>query len=309
MDRLQSMRVFAKVVEQGSFARAGTALVLSNAVVTRHVADLEQHLGARLLNRTTRKLSLTETGQLYLDRVRQILGDIDDADAIAAASGKKPGGVLRIYCHPGFGQAQLAPLLPVFARDYPDVVLDLTLADKTVDLVEDGFDLGIFIGLQKIDGSMIARRLASSSVIICASPAYIARRGMPAAPRELSSHDCLNHAFEQVRHTWPVQCDKHEIQVPIVSKMISNNTEVLRQATIAGMGIAMRSSYTLGDDIASGRLVRLLPDYCTGRLDILMVYPSRRLLSGKVRAFVDFMTARFPDPDDDPWLSAIDNAR
>ncbi|SFU68684.1 LysR family transcriptional regulator [Pseudoduganella namucuonensis] len=305
MDRLQSMRVFAKVVEQGSFARAGMALEMSNAVVTRHVADLEQHLGTRLLNRTTRKLSLTETGTGYLDRVRQILSDIDDADAAASATACKPSGTLRIYCHPNFGQTQLAPLLPRFAAEFPDVVLDVTLADKTVDLVEEGYDLGFFIGVQKFDGSMIARQLASSSVIVCASPDYVRRRGAPAHPRDLTEHDCLNHAFEQVRHTWNMQCGGKEVRVPIVSRMVSNNVEILRQAAIAGMGVVLRSTYTLQDDIALGRLVRLLPDHCTGKLTVLMVYPSRKLLSAKVRAFVDFMTATYPDPEADPWLSAL----
>lgn len=305
MDRLQSMRVFAKVVEQGSFARAGTMMEMSNAVVTRHVADLEQHLGTRLLNRTTRSLSLTETGQGYLERVRQILSDIDDADALASASGCKPGGTLRIYCHPNFGQSQLAPLLPLFAAEFPDIVLDVTLSDKGADLVEEGFDVGILIGLQKVDASMIARPLATSSVVLCASPAYVARRGAPARPADLTAHDCLNHDFELVRQYWYVRCGNSEVKVPIVSKMISNNGEILRQAAMAGMGIMLRSSYTMQDDLASGRLVRLLPDYCTGTLDVFLAYPSRKLLSAKVRAFVDFMTARFPHPEQDPWLSSL----
>jgi DNA-binding transcriptional LysR family regulator len=302
MDRLQSMRVFAKVVEQGSFARAGAALDMSNAVVTRHVADLEQHLGTRLLNRTTRKLSLTETGNDYLDRVRQILTDIDEADAAASAAACKASGTLRVYCHPNFGQSQLAEMLPRFAAEHPDVVLDVTLADRTVDLVEDGYDVGIFIGMQKVDGSMIARPLASSRVILTASPDYVRRRGAPRTPRDLSDHDCLNHAFDQMRHAWCIQCNGKQIRVPIVSKMISNSNEVLRQATLAGMGIMLRTSYTLGDDLSTGKLVQLLPDYCTARLEVLLVYPSRKLVSAKVRAFVDFMAQAFPDPAADPWL-------
>jgi DNA-binding transcriptional LysR family regulator len=306
MDRLQSMRVFAKVVEQGSFARAGSALEMSNAVVTRHVADLEQHLGTRLLNRTTRKLSLTETGNGYLDRVRQILSDIDEADAAASAASCKASGTLRLYCHPNFGQSQLAKLLPRFAAAHPDVVLDVTLADRTVDLVEDGYDAGIFIGVQKVDGNMIARPLGSSTVILTASPDYVRRRGAPLAPKALSDHDCLNHSFDQMRHhAWRVQCNGKEIRVPIVSKMISNSNEVLRQAALAGMGIMLRTSYTLGDDLSTGKLVQLLPEYCTGRLEVLLVYPSRKLVSAKVRAFVDFMTQVFPDPAADPWLSAL----
>ncbi|MBJ7311763.1 LysR family transcriptional regulator [Rugamonas sp. CCM 8940] len=304
MDRLQSMRVFSKVVEQGSFARAGSALAMSNAVVTRHVADLEQHLGARLLNRTTRRLSLTETGRHYLERVRSILGDIDDADAIASSAAQRPSGTLRIYCHPGFGRGQLAPLLPRFAAEQPDIVLDVTMSDRNVDLVEDGFDVGIYLGIQKIDPSMVARRLATSSVILCAAPAYLARRGTPATPRELSGHDCLNYAYEELRHHWPMRCGDKEVEVPIVSKLISNNADVLRHAAIAGMGIVMRTSCALDDDLESGRLVRVLPQFYSRRLAIILVYPSRRQLSAKVRSFIDFMVGVFPDPQADPWLPA-----
>lgn len=303
MDRLGSMRVFAKVVEQGSFARAASALEMSPTVVTRNVADLEAHLGTRLLNRSTRRLSLTETGQQYLERVRQILADIDDADAIASSSSRKPSGTLRIYCHPGFGQSQLAMLLPLYAQAMPAVVLDVTLADHALDLVEEGFDIGIFIGLQKFDASMIARRLASSKVVLCASPAYLARRGTPATASDVSQHDCLNFAFEQLRHHWPVQWDDELLNVPIVSRMVSNSGAVLRQAALAGMGIMLRSSFTLEDDFASGRLVQLLKGHHLGQLSVMMVYPSRRLLSAKVRSFVDFMNDRFPRPEDDPWLA------
>jgi DNA-binding transcriptional LysR family regulator len=304
MDRLGSMRVFAKVVEQGSFARAAQALDMSATVVTRNVADLEAHLGTRLLNRTTRRLSLTETGQQYLERVRQILADIDDADAIASSSARKPRGTLRIYCHPGFGQSQLALLLPLYAQAMPDVVLDVTLADHTVDLVEEGFDVGIFIGLQKFDASMIARRLATSRVVLCASPAYLARRGTPALPSDVSSHDCLNFAFDQLRHHWPVHWENDVLNVPIASRMVSNSAAVLRQAALAGMGIMLRSSFTLENDLESGRLVQLLQGQHLGELSVMMVYPSRRLLSAKVRSFVDFMNDQFPRPESDPWLAS-----
>ena len=304
MDRLGSMRVFAKVVEQGSFARAAQTLGMSATVVTRYVADLEAHLGTRLLNRTTRRLSLTETGEQYLGRVRQILADIDDADAVASSSARKPSGTLRIYCHPGFGQSQLAALLPLYAQAMPDVVLDVTLADHSVDLVEEGFDVGIFIGLQKFDASMIARRLATSRVVLCASPAYLARRGTPAIPSDVSSHDCLNFAFDQLRHHWPVHWENEVLNVPIVSRMVSNSGAVLRQAALAGMGIMLRSSFTLEDDLESGRLVQLLQGHHLGELSVMMVYPSRRLLPAKVRSFVDFMNAQFPHPESDPWLAA-----
>ena len=302
------MRVFAKVVEHGSFARAATALDMSNTVVTRNLADLEAHLGTRLLNRTTRKLSLTATGQQYLERVQQILTDIDDADAAASSSSRKASGTLRLYCQTGFGQSQLAPLLPLYAEAMPDVVLDVTLADHVVDLVEEGFDAGILLGLQKFDSSMIARRLAMSTLVLCASPEYIKHHGAPATPYEVSEHKCLNFAFEQIRHSWPLMFGDGKSgkgDVPITSSMISNNGIVLRHAALAGMGIMVRSSFTLEDDISSGRLVQLLKGHHMGTMPINLVYPSRRLMSCKVRTFVDFMSAQFPRPESDPWLDLV----
>lgn len=304
MDRLASMRVFVKVVELGSFARAAAALDMSAAVVTRSLADLEAHLGTRLLNRTTRRLSLTETGQQYVERVRHILADIDDADAIAASSARAPSGTLRIYCQPGFGQAQLAALLPRFAESMPGVVLDVTLSDHDVDLVQEAYDVGIFIGLQKFDSSLIARRLATASVVLCASPDYIARHGAPTTPEEVSAHPCLNFAFEQLRHHWMVQVDGEAVNIPIRSRMVSNSGPVLRQAALAGMGLMLQSSFTVQDDFACGRLVRLLPCCDMAQLSVMMVYPSRRLLSAKVRGFVDFMAAEFPHPERDPWTTS-----
>ncbi|MDY7576508.1 LysR family transcriptional regulator [Actimicrobium sp. CCI2.3] len=304
MDRLQSMRVFAKVVEQGSFAGAGLALDMSNAVVTRHVADLEKHLGVRLLNRTTRRLSLTETGLIYLERAKQILQDVDDADAMASSQSSKPAGTLRIYSHLGFGQLQLAQLLPRYALLFPDVKLDVTLSDHAVDLVEEGFDIGLFIELQKFDASMIARRIGLSDIILCASPDYIRQHGMPLKPEDISQHICLNFAYEQLRHHWPLFIDKRRIDVPITTKLVSNDGNLLRQCALAGMGIVIRSSFTLGDDLSSGRLVRLLPQHHLGTVAVTMVYPSRRQLSAKVRSFIDFISATFPEPESDPWQAA-----
>ncbi|OWW20557.1 LysR family transcriptional regulator [Noviherbaspirillum denitrificans] len=304
MDRLQSMRVFAKVVEQGSFAAAGKALDISNAVVTRHVADLEEHLGTRLLNRTTRRLSLTETGHAYLERVLQILQEIEDAEAIASSQSKKPSGTLRLYAHLGFGQTQLAHVMPAFAAKFPDVTLDVTLSDRSVDLVEDSFDAGIFIDFQKFDSGMIARQLAVSEAILCASPQYIKANGTLRNVEDIAKHSCLNFSYEQLRHYWPMKgLDGETINVPVHGKVISNNGELLRQCALAGMGIVIRPSFALGDDLAAGRLVRLLPNHELGRLTVMLVYPSRRLLSAKVRSFVDFMQQQYPRPETDPWLT------
>jgi DNA-binding transcriptional LysR family regulator len=292
-------------VEQGSFARAAQVMDMSNAVVTRHVADLEEHLGTRLLNRTTRKLSLTETGTAYLERVLQILQEIEDAEAIASSHSKKPTGTLRLYSHVGFGQSQLGILLSEYAQSYPDLALDITLSDRTPDLVEDGYDAGIFIDFQKFDVNMIARQLAVSQVMGCASPAYLKKHGTPRKLEEIPRHACLNFSYDQVRHHWPVKlADGTTMSIPINGKVLSNNGMLLRECALAGMGIMLRPSFSLGDDLSSGRLVRLFPERELGRLQVVLVYPSRRLLSAKVRSFVDFMSMKFPRPDSDPWMPA-----
>jgi DNA-binding transcriptional LysR family regulator len=304
MDRLQSMRVFAKVVEQGSFVAAAQVLDMSNAVVTRLVADLENHLGIRLLHRSTRRMALTEPGQAYLERVQQILDEIDEAEAAASVLSTKPAGTLHIYSQIGFGQTQLARLLPLYSKQYPDVRLDVTLSDRTVDLIEEGFDVGIFSVNQKFDAGMVARQLGIAEVLLCASPAYIAEHGVPQTPEELAQHSCLNFSMEHLRHHWTFQSEQGASVIPITSKVMSNNTDLLRQCLLAGMGIAMRTSYTLGDDMVAGRVVRVLPDHQINKVAVRLVYPSRRLLSAKVRSFVDFMMAQFPHPDCDPWLAS-----
>jgi DNA-binding transcriptional LysR family regulator len=302
MDRLTSMRVFAKVVDQGSFARAGLALDMSNAVVTRHVAELEAHLATRLLNRTTRKLSLTETGRAYLQRVLQILQEVDDAVALVSSHATAPGGTLRIYSQIGFGRFQLARLLPLYAQRYPDVILDVTLSDQGTDLVEEGFDVGLFTGLQKFDSSMVARQLGISEILLCAAPSYLERHGAPATPKDVSAHACLNFSnVEQLRHHWPVVGPKGVANIPIESRMLSNNGDFLRHCAAAGMGLVISPSFSLSEDLQSRRLVRLLPKHHLGQISVMMVYPSRRLLSAKMKSFVEFVSTQFPQPQIDPW--------
>ena len=304
MDRLQSMRVFVKIVEQGSFVRAAQVLDLSNAAVTRHVAELETHLGTRLLNRSTRKLSLTETGQAYLERVRQILPEIDDAEAVASSLSKRPNGTLKLYSQQSFGQYQLPRLLALYAKEFPDVTLDVTLSDRTVDIVEEGFDIGMFIGLQKFDANMIVRQLGVAEISLWASPDYIKRHGAPKVPEDLSKHACLSFSFADYRHQWSINGPEGGIDVEITNKMTSNNGDLLSHCARAGMGIVLRPSYAMSDDLESGRLMRLLPDYHIQKVTVMMVYPSRRLLSATVRSFVDFMIGQFPQPETDPWLTA-----
>lgn len=302
MDRLLSMRVFSKVVEQGSFVRAAEMLSLSNAVVTRYIADLETHLGARLLNRSTRRLSLTEVGQAYLERVLHILPEIDEAEAIVAQETKRPAGTLSLYSFVGFGQSQLGSILPDYSKAFPDVVLDVTVAERNMDLVEEGVDIGFFSSLQKFDASMAARQLGVAEVVLCASPEYLARHGTPQTPEDLSQHACLNFSHEHLRHYWHVKTEDGVRDIPITSKAVSNSAILLRDFALAGMGIVLRPSFSLGDDLRCGKLIRVLAGYQMGQISVTMVYPSRRQLSAKVRSFVDFVVERFPHPERDAWL-------
>lgn len=304
MDRLQSMRAFVRVVEHGSFARAARALDVSDTVVTRLVADLENHLGTRLLNRTTRKLSLTETGETYLERVRQILQDVEDADAVATSMAGTPSGTLRISSSISFGRAQLSSLLPQFAAAYPQIVMDVSFLDRSVDLVEEQFDAAILIGnLQQFDSTMIARQLGVSQTLLVASKGYIKKHGMPKRPEELARHQCLTYPFLKVRHQWTLHGAKGRVDVPITSRVVTNSPDLMREFALADMGIFILPSFAVKDDLSSGHLVRVLPEYHLDRLPILLVYPSRRLLSSKVRVFVDFMAAQFRDPEADHWCT------
>jgi DNA-binding transcriptional LysR family regulator len=302
MDRLQALRVFVQVVEQGGFARAGEALNMSNAVVSRHVSELERHLGARLLNRTTRRLSLTETGQAYLEKAREVLDMLEEADSVASADSTHARGTLRIFAPTTFGELQLSHLLPEYLHGQPDVKAEVTLSDRAVDIVQHGYDVGIFTEFQKFDSSMVVRQLGRSTVFVCASPGYVRAKGAPSTPEDLVQHTCLNYSFEELRHSWtfpPVGEPRHK--VPISARVVSNNGEMLRGCALAGSGILLRPSFSLGGDLETGRLVRLLPGYDLGYLNVVMAYPSRRQASAKLRSFIDFMIARFPDPNADPW--------
>jgi DNA-binding transcriptional LysR family regulator len=303
VDRLHSMRIFVKVVEQGNFSRAGKLLNISDTAVTRLIADLETHLGTRLLNRTTRKVSLTETGHAYLERVRSILEEIDDAEATISTLSKSTAGTLRIYSQRQFGQYQLPKLLRRFMNANSKIKLETTLSDRTSDLVEDGFEVGIFLGgLQTFNAAMMARQLGVSEAMLLASPDYIRLHGAPKTPEDLSKHNCLNYPYEQLRHFWPVAGPLGVTNIRISSSMVSNSADMLKQLALDGMGIFILPSFALSDELTTGRLVRILPDHNLGRLPLTLVYPSRRLLPSKVRSFVDFMIEQFPHPEIDPWL-------
>lgn len=302
MDRIQAMRIFVKIVEQGSFQRAATLLHHSTAVISRHIADLEHQLGVRLLNRTTRKLSLTEAGQIYYVRVQRILSDIEDAESLTSSSAKEPDGKFRLYSQLGFGQFCLPEILSGYAHLHPKTTLEVTVSDRNINLIEEGYDVGIYSGIQKINGSMIGRQLAITEIVFCASPIYLETHGIPEQPSDLGLHDCLCFSFENLDKKWPVLGYQEEHLVPIQSKFVSNNLELLRHYARKGMGIILSPSYSLEEDLRNGSLVRVLPKYHARKIPLILAYPNRKLLSTTVRNFVDFMARTFPFPETDPWI-------
>ncbi|CAE6782238.1 LysR family transcriptional regulator [Paraburkholderia haematera] len=293
MNQLQSMRVFVKVADLGSFVGAAGALDLSTAVVTRHVADLEARLRVRLLNRTTRRLSLTESGATYLERVRHILDDLEGVEQMVVARNQEPVGTLRVVAPVVFGLHSLAPVVQSYAERYPDVMPDVTLADRHVDLVEEGFDVGIMVARQMRSASIVTRRLTTGYMTVCATPAYLEQHGTPTRPEDLLTHPCLSRPAEQGSDEKVFTGPDGEVRVRPTNAIAANNTEMLRQFALLGMGVAILPSYLIGRDLASGRLVPLLGDYHLPKIEITIAYPSRLHLPAKVRTFIDHLVAHF----------------
>jgi DNA-binding transcriptional LysR family regulator len=292
MDIIASMRVFTTVVSTGSFAGAAEKLGLSRGMATRHVAQLEERLGLRLLNRTTRKLSLTEAGADYHERTLQILALLDEAESAAEEHAGSPRGTLRLATSVGLGVLGMGRIIAAFLTKYPELKVDLVLSDRVVDLVEEGFDLAIRMG-PKVDPGLIARKISDVALIVCASPAYLQRRGVPRRPRDLGSHDCLTYAYSTQETEWPFAQDGVEEKVRVAGSFRANNGNVLTNAAIEGLGIVRQPRYLVADALDQGRLVRLLPTWDAGSHTVNAVYPSRQFLPAKVRALIDFLVQQF----------------
>lgn len=310
MDRLHSMRVFARVIEQASFAGAARELNLSPAVVTRLVADLEEHLGARLINRTTRRLSLTDIGELYLERVRQILAEVEEAEALASAATVQPRGHLRVLCSPAFAVHQIAKHLPRFRALYPHVTLELAVPGP-VETVDENYDISILTeGRHALDGSFVARRLACTELIVCASPEYLDRHGRPAHPNELAQHESMAPAFlrELTFRSGPWGGDEAGSEsVTITAGRAALSTihiDTMYAAALAGMGIAGLPSYVAEDALLENALERVLPEWRVLRFTLYAGMPTRKYVPARTRAFVDFLVQTFGGGEDDPWLLA-----
>lgn len=296
MDDLNDIAVFVAVVDAGSFTRAAERLNLSRPVVSKYVSRLEDHLGVRLLNRTTRRLSLTEAGRIFHARSRRGLDDIAEAQAEISRLQEHPRGVLRINVPMSFGIQHIAPLLPAFMQQYPDVRVEMDLNDRKLDVIDEGFDVSVRIG-DLPDSSLIARRLAPCRHVIVAAPAYVEARGMPRKPEELRTHDIISYSLQQSAQNWHfLNPAGQAVQVPADGRLQVNNSLALREALLGGLGIARTPTFLVGDDLRQGRLTRLLADHQSPEVSVFVVYPQRRHLSPKVRAFADFLADRIQDP-------------
>lgn len=296
-DSLYEMSVFAKVVATGSLSAAARDLGVSTAVVSRRLAALEARLGVRLLNRTTRRLALTDEGASYHEACARILGEIEDADAAAAAKRVEPQGLLKVALPASFGHKHIAPLVPPFAARYPKIQLAFSLSDRTINVIEEGFDLAIRIG-ELEDSSLAARKLAPNRRVVCASPGYLATHQAPRTPEDLHEHNCLT-TNNDLQMTWEYRGpDGRRGAVRVAGRFACDNWEVLREWAMAGLGVALKSTWDVRRQLEDGTLVPLLPGYEFGTdVAIYAVYPHRRYLPAKTRVFIDYLGESFgPEP-------------
>lgn len=314
MDQLRSLRVFVRVVAEGSFAAAARALELAPAVVTRSVAELEQHLGVRLLNRTTRRIALTDIGSTYLANAQRVLDELDAADALAGSSTRHPRGLLRVLCPPAFAAHQLARHLPAFRAAYPQLGLEVC-TPRSVETADDAFDVSIVsVGLRGLQGDFVARPLARSAFLICASPEYVARRGRPLQPDDLLQHDAILPAVGAVRREVTLyRCSPaarrgaaHSVTLPLPRAALTTpHVDMMLAAAVSGLGVAGLPSFVADAALRDGRLERLLPDWRGVTLALYAAMPTRKHVPARSRVFVDFLVRTFGPADLDPWVSAI----
>lgn len=286
MTNLGDLEVFVRVIAAGSMSTAARDLGLSPAVVSKRIKRLEDKLGTRLLQRTTRQISLTEAGQGFHERVLTVLGGLEEAEAFASGRSSEVNGTLKISASTSFGRMHVAPHLKPFMEAHPDLAIHLVLSDEFTDIVGGGFDLAIRIA-ELNDSSLVARRLAPVRRVLCASPDYLAEHGTPATLDDLKKHRCLpahNH------ESWRLEGPSGPVTLRPEGMLITNSSEVIREAVIAGLGIALRSTWDVGAELKSGTLVQVLPQYESSRnVALSAVYPSRQFLPAKVRLFIDYL--------------------
>ncbi|MEE8189064.1 MAG: LysR family transcriptional regulator [Kiloniellales bacterium] len=293
MERLDAMAVFARVVEAESFSQAARELGLSKSAVSKQVSRLEEALGVRLLNRTTRRLSLTEAGAAYYEGCQRVVAEAEAAEQAVTQLAAAPRGRLRVNAPMSFGVRRVGPALPDFMARYPELSVEMTLNDRFVDLVEEGFDVGVRIAKLE-DSSLIARRLAPNRRVLCAAPAYMAERGQPAALDDLQDRECLLYSYQTAGDVWRLCGPGGERRLRVTGRLRINNGDALLAAAIGGLGIAFLPTFICGEDLRAGRLVHILPEWSEpADTAVYAVYPAARHLSPKVRVFVDFLAERF----------------
>ncbi len=293
MDRLAALTVFSQVVEQGHLTRAAEHLGMSTSAVSRHLSDLEAHLDVRLINRTTRRLSLTEAGQVFYERCVQLLADLEEAEIAVTSASVVPRGTLKLTCSIAWGIRHLAPAIAAFVERFSQVRFEIELSDRAVDIVDEGIDLAIRIG-DIGPQSLIGRKIGAAELVCCASPAYLEANGTPRTPDELAQHSCLIYSYMASGNAWRFRDDQGaERTVRVSGAVHANNGEMLTTLAAAGMGIALEPDFIVAPQLASGALVPILRGYTAPSAAIYAVYASRRHLSAKVRAFVDFLAVRF----------------
>ena len=297
MDTISGMITFARVVEANSFSEAARRLGVSKSAVSKQIARLEDRLGARLLNRTTRRISPTEVGAAFYERCARIVAEVEEAELAVTRLQAEPRGVLRVNAPMSFGILHLAPAIAVFMKRYPDLEIDLTLNDRFVDLIDEGYDLAIRIGTMA-DSSLIARKLAPSRLVACAAPAYLRRRGLPTVPRDLADHECLIYSLATAGDLWKFTDSEGTPQpVRVSARLKVNNGDVMRDIAAAGLGLTVLPTFIAAKGLEAGTLVPVLTDYRLPETAVSAVYPQNRHLSPKIRVFVDFLAGRFgPEP-------------
>lgn len=299
-ETLADIAIFAAVVREGSFTRAADKLELSTSQVSKCVGRLERSLGARLLHRTTRRLRLTEAGSALYENSSSALAAIEEAKLAVSKLQGTPRGKLKVSASTAFGTMQLPRVIRDLGAQHPELEVELVLEDRHIDLVREGLDVAIRITGETPDSGLVYRRLAPNRQVICASPAYLERRGLPRTPADLANHDCIAHSARDTPRVWHLTGpDGGQVSVQINGRPTINSALAVRQAALEGLGIVELNSYIVGEDIVDGRLVRLLPQYRPKELDIYAVYAERRFLAPKIRVFVDALLARIsPEP---PW--------
>lgn len=301
MDKITGMTVFARVAKSGSFTVAANELGMSRAMVTKHIMHLESSLGVRLLNRTTRRLSLTEVGRAYLERCATILAEIEETEAAVTHLQSEPKGILRVSAPPYFGSKHLVPAIVEYNRQYPDVQFDIVLHSGIIDLIEESIDLAIRLD-SLYDSSLVSRSLAVSKLVLCGAPEYFQNRGLPRVPQDLDRHNCLINTSLPPRDVWKFSDGKAKIPIRVSGAMRSNIAGAVRSAAVKGMGLAVLPSYMVGEELKRGALRQVLKEFPLAALNIHAVYPHRKFLSAKVRTFLDFLSERLqPKPYWDAW--------